>query len=297
VRFRRGARLDTGQVSDQRGMGGPGGLGGLGGLGGRPGVVLGGGGAVVGVIIAAILLFSGVLSGGGGGSQFGLQREEGRDLSNECQTGADANQRQDCRIVAVTNSIQNYWSGVVSGYQPATTVLFDGQVATGCGNATSAVGPFYCPADMMVYLDLGFFDELRTRFGASGGTFAEAYVVAHEYGHHVQNLLGTNRQVGTETGPKSGSVRLELQADCYAGVWAAHAVDTGLITELTNDDINDGLSAAAAVGDDRIQEAATGAVNREAWTHGSARQRQKWFSTGYRTGDGRECDTFAANAL
>jgi len=287
VRFRRGASLDPGQVSDRRGLGTA--------LGGR-GVLVGGGGGLAGLVVLVLVLIN-ALSGGGGSSGFGLRDEPGRDLSGECQTGADANQHQDCRVVAVVNSVQEYWGGTVDGYRPARTVLFDGGVATGCGNATSAVGPFYCPADEQVYIDLGFFDELHSRFGASGGTFAEAYVLAHEYGHHVQNLLGTSQRVGNDTGPKSGSVRLELQADCYAGVWSAHAEETGLITQLTNNDISDGLSAAAAVGDDRIQEAATGRVDRESWTHGSARQRQKWFSTGYRTGLPASCDTFAADAL
>jgi len=290
MRFRPGAKLRTRQVSDRRGMGA--------GLGGRPGVMLGGGGGIVGLIVALIFVFGGIAgdpSGGGGG--FGLRGDDGRDLGAQCQTGADANQREDCRIVAVVNSVQEYWQGAVQGYRPARTVLFEGQVATGCGNATSAVGPFYCPADEQVYIDLGFFDELRVRFGASGGTFAEAYVIAHEYGHHVQNLLGTNDRVGTESGPRSGSVRLELQADCFAGVWTASAEQTRFIENLTDQDIDDGLSAAAAVGDDRIQQAATGRVDRESFTHGSARQRQKWFSTGFRTGDARRCDTFASDAL
>jgi predicted metalloprotease len=287
MRFRRGARLDTGQVSDRRGMG----------SGFRPGMAVGGGGGILGLIVVVVLALGGFDSGGGGGG-FGLAGEDNGDLSRECQTGADANQRDDCRIVAVVNSVQEYWGGAVEGYRPTQTVFFEGQVDTSCGAATSAVGPFYCPADEQVYIDLGFYDDLRQRFDAQGGPFAEAYVIAHEYGHHVQNLLGTNRRVEPgEEGPRSGSVRLELQADCYSGVWAAHAVETALVEKLTDADITDGLDAAAAVGDDRIQQASTGEVNRESWTHGSARQRQKWFTVGYRTGDPNNCDTFAPDAL
>jgi predicted metalloprotease len=283
MRFRPGARLGTGQVSDRRGLGGT-------------GMMLGGGGGLVGLAVALLLVFTG-LGGGGGGGGFGLQGQGGEDLGAQCQTGADANQSQDCRMVAIVTSVQEYWQSAARDYRPAETVLFTGQVTTGCGNASSAVGPFYCPADEHVYVDLGFFDELHSRFGASGGTFAEAYVIAHEYGHHVQNLAGTNARVGSDTGPKSGSVRLELQADCFAGVWAAHAEQTRIVEDITDQDIADGLSAAAAVGDDRIQEAATGRVDRESFTHGTARQRQRWFSRGFRTGDPASCDTFAADAL
>jgi predicted metalloprotease len=288
MRFRRGARLDAGQVQDQRGS-----------RGGRGIAVGGGAGAVLVVVVLALL----GVDVGGGSDPFSLgtggsSSAPASELSATCRTGSDANQRDDCRIVGVVNSVQSYWGGEVQGYREAPTRFFTGQTSSGCGVATSAVGPFYCPSDQTVYIDLAFYGELRSQFGARGGAFAEAYVIAHEYGHHVQHLLGTDKRVGDDRqGETSGSVRLELQADCYAGVWAANAVETGYIEDLTTDDIADGLDAAAAIGDDRIQKKATGRVDKESWTHGSATSRQRWFDTGYRTGEPRRCDTFAADTL
>jgi predicted metalloprotease len=286
MRFRPGARLDAGQVQDRRGGGG-----------GRGLAVGGGAGTIVVVIVLALLGVN--VPGGSDPYSLGTGSEQpATELSETCKTGSDANQREDCRIVGVVNSVQAYWSENFDGYREAPTRFFTAQTSTRCGSASSAVGPFYCPADQTVYIDLSFYDELRSRFGARGGAFAEAYVIAHEYGHHVQHLMGTDERVGNDReGETSGSVRLELQADCYAGVWAANAVETGYIEELTAADISDGLDAAAAIGDDRLQKQATGRVDPETWTHGSSASRQKWFNTGYRQGDPNRCDTFAAGAL
>jgi uncharacterized protein len=288
VRFRKGARLDRSQVEDLRGRR----------MGGAP-VALGGGGIVTLIVVLAIVLLGGDPLDTGGGGLGGLDNitagaQPPASTLDHCQTGADANQHEDCRILAVVNSVQRYWEQAFRGYDPATTRFFEGGVSTACGNATSAVGPFYCPADRHVYIDLGFFDELESRFGASGGPLAQAYVIAHEYGHHVQNLEGTLRRAQSgDTGPQSDAVRVELQADCYAGAWVANAVRTGLIEEITRADVQDGLSAAAAVGDDRIQERIEGRVTPEAWTHGSAEQRQSWFVRGIEGGGPSSCDTFA----
>jgi predicted metalloprotease len=293
VRFRRDAPLDPGQVTDARGRSvGPGGL------------ALGGGG--VGAAALIIYLLIALLSGGGGGlgqlapldgQQVG-RGDTPAEVSTACRTGADANKREDCRIVAVVNSVQEFWHGVFqrSGrpYRYVDTVFFTDQVETGCGLASSQVGPFYCPNDQLVYIDLGFFDELSSRFGVENAPFAQAYVIAHEYGHHVQNQLGVLDRIGNDRqGPESRAVRPELQADCYAGVWAAHAVETGLIEDLTQADINQGLDAASAIGDDRIQEQTQGQVDKETWTHGSSEQRRRWLSRGYENGRPAACDTFS----
>jgi hypothetical protein len=294
MRFRRGARLDPDQVTDVRGRRmGPGGL------------AVGGGG--IGVAALVIYLLFALLSGGDSLGQLAPldERQVGAgdtpgEVSDACRTGEDANRRQDCRIVAVVNSVQAFWDGVFqrSGkqYQYVDTVFFTDQIDTGCGFASSQVGPFYCPRDQLVYIDLGFFDELQSRFGTGGAPFAQAYVIAHEYGHHVQDQLGVLDAIaGDRQGAESKAVRSELQADCYAGVWAANAVGSGAIEQLTQQDINDGLDAASAIGDDRIQEQTQGQVNPETWTHGSSEQRRRWFSRGYENGKPAACNTFSGS--
>lgn len=281
-------RLDTSQVSDRRG-----------GFGGLPGGGLTVGGGTVGIILTVLALIFGVPGAAGNLVDQGGSGSSGTsDLAQRCQTGADAANNEDCRIVAFVNSIQSYWTAEFQRegqtYSPAQTTFFTGQVSTGCGTASESVGPFYCSADTRVYIDLGFFDELKTKLGAQGGAFAQAYVMAHEYGHHIQDLTGSISAAGSDRkGATSGSVRVELQADCYAGVWAHNATATGIITNLSDADIADGLDAAGAVGDDRIQKEFQGKVTPETWTHGSSAQRQKWFSTGYQSGDPNSCDTFS----
>ena len=286
--FKPDVNLDPGRVRDARGRRVRGG-----------GLAVGGGLGTL-VIVALILLTGGDLGDviGGLGAAPVQEGPIGSQLINECETGADANQRQDCRLLGAVQSLDAYWSETFTAsgeafQQPGVEIFSDG-VNTECGAASSAVGPFYCPLDQTIYLDLGFYDDLESRFGAEGGPFAEMYVVAHEYGHHIQNLLGFLEQ-GRDTGAGGGAVRVELQADCLAGAWGANGVETGFLERLTREQIAQALNAASVIGDDRIQEQTQGQVNPETWTHGSSEQRQEWFSNGLEAGSIDGCDTFNAD--
>ncbi|MGV8886126.1 MAG: neutral zinc metallopeptidase [Microbacteriaceae bacterium] len=272
--------------------------------GGR-GVAVGGGIGLVGAIaVFLIAQFTGIDIGG-------LLPQGGApapDASNvaEC-TGAEANSGNlDCRLAGTAEVLDLYWGATLPDmgvtYSTPEFLLFDKATGTGCGSATSASGPFYCPADQTVYIDTAFYAELESRFGANGGALSQMYVLAHEWGHHVQNISGIMKGLDLQTtGPTSDGVRLEVQADCFAGAWVkgASTVDdaTGepYLKPATDAEIRDALSAAAAVGDDRIQQATQGQVQPETWTHGSADQRQKWFLAGYKGGP-NACNTFDVSA-
>lgn len=288
--FNEGMQIDTSTASSS---------------GGGMGMAIGGGGLGLLILVGALLL--GVDPGrvlNQQGSNTGGYSAPGFDLS-QCKTGADANKYVQCRVVATGNSVDAVWKQLMRGYTRPHVQLFTGSVDTGCGPATTAVGPFYCPVDQTAYFDTDFFRELVDKFGSSGGPFAQEYVVAHEYGHHVQQLQGVlGRSQQGAKGAGGNGVRTELQADCYAGIWAHYAStvkqeSTGVpyLQPLSDQDIQDALSAAASVGDDRIQKEATGRVNPESWTHGSSEQRQHWFTVGYQTGDPKKCDTFDAPNL
>jgi predicted metalloprotease len=298
------ARIDTSQVEDRRGSGGGLGGGGFGG-GGIPIPIPTGRGGWIGIIIAVLVM----LVGGGFGLNAVTGGEDSGDntaLEQKC-SGSDKLQQLDCRNALYVNSIQAYWRTALpqhfgKPYQPAKTVYFSQAVSTGCGQADSGVGPFYCPADDKVYLDLTFYRVLADQLGASG-EFAQPYVLAHEYGHHIQDLLGTEaamrRQQQRDPGHANQlSVMLELQADCYAGVWAKNATGTAdesgqkIFKSITETDIKEAIQTAEAIGDDAIQRRADRPVNPEEFTHGTSEQRQQSFTKGYDTGDPSSCDTF-----
>ena len=287
--FNDNARIDTGRVSKRSGA--------------KRGGMIAGGGVGIALLLALgsqlfgvnLLPFAPVVEELIGGSSLSGERSEALP---GCETGADANADAECRMAATADSLDKYWAGEVDGYRaPAEVVLFDAQTQSGCGLATAATGPFYCPPDEKIYLDVAFFDTLSRDYGASEGSLAQMYVLAHEWGHHISNLIGTLQQTGRESGPASGSVRLELQADCFAGAWVQNAstvtdsAGVPFLKPVTSEQIADAMSAAAAVGDDHIMESAGAQVNPERFTHGTSKQRQRWFQEGYRGGPGA-CGTF-----
>lgn len=287
--FNEKTQLDPSQVQDRRGR-----------STGRT-IAVGGGG--IGLLVLVVALIFGInpsdLNNMTGivPQNSDLSAGEVSNLATECQTGADANTRQDCAVVGYVNSIQAYWADEFashnSQYTPATTVLFSNTTQAACGYASGATGPFYCPDDQGIYLDLSFLDDLLSRFGARGGPFAEAYILAHEYGHHVQNQLGllNTSSYNRDRGPQSMTVYTELQADCLAGIWISHAVDTGYLSQLTEEEVRQNLDAAASVGDDRVQRQTQGYVSPESWTHGSSEQRYSALLDGIQSGDINTCET------
>ena len=301
MRFNPKARIDQSQIETRSGGGGGGGM--------RLPMPGGGGGKIgLGTIVVIVLLV--VLSqctgmdllGGSSGSQ-------DSPSANTCQTGEDANKSQDCAVDLFTNSVQGFWKGAYpeqtgKAYDEVQTVRFQGGTQSGCGPASTEMGPFYCPTDQKVYLDTTFFDDmLQGQLGAQGGPFAIGYVIAHEYGHHIEDQLGILGQIRTQRGPKSDAVRVELMADCLAGAWAKGAQETTdaqgqqIISELTQDDIKRAIDAAQAVGDDRIQKRASGRVDTDSFTHGTAKQRVRWFNRGLEQGTIKGCDTFSTDDL
>jgi predicted metalloprotease len=294
------SRVDVSGVDDRRGGGG---------LGGG-GLAIGGGTGLVGIVI--FILFQ-VLGGGGstgsfpqlgGGSANSTgQQESSEELEARCNSDKEALKKYtDCRLIKVYDIADNTWSDEFNrrgiSYRPPTLAFFTSAVNTACGDATAEVGPFYCPGDEEIYLDLDFLEQLQTQLGANGD-FAQAYIVAHEFGHHLQTVLGTEREVraAQQRNPDDAnkfSVAMELQADCYAGVWSTLADQQSSGINLTAENIAEAQRAASAVGDDRIQKQAQGRVDQESWTHGSAADRKKWFTIGASGGNMDQCDTFGS---
>lgn len=279
MRWTRGQRSE--HLRDQRGARGG-------------GLKLGLGGMVVLLILSLVFKRDFLSLAGTGGLAAGATAEGQLQSTPEEERLVDF-------VSFVLDSAQAFWArelpALGAEYRPAELTLFRDAVRSACGMAESATGPFYCPGDEMVYIDLGFYEELHRRFGAPGD-FAQAYVLAHEIGHHLQNVLGIEARVRATQQRQPGSandlsIRMELQADCLAGVWGHHTRNQGI---LEPGDVEEGLEAAAAVGDDRIQRMGGGAVNPEGWTHGSSEQRMRWFTEGFQSGDANRCDTFAARS-
>jgi uncharacterized protein len=287
--MRLGGARESSNVEDRRGMG----------IGGGKMAVGGGCGTLIIIIIALIFGVdpSQLLSGGGG-------PVEGPAPTQQQRPGPQQSDTQSQFIRRVLGTTEDVWNDIFrrngSDYREPTLQIFSGQTSTACGRAGASVGPFYCPADEKVYIDLSFYDDLQTRFRAPGD-FAQAYVIAHEVGHHVQQLLGTSDKVTqlqqrarSEAQANDLSVRLELQADCYAGVWGFYAKQRDI---LDPGDLEEALRAASAIGDDRLQREGGGRVVPDSFTHGSSEQRMRWFRAGFDTGDIRRCDTFSTRSL
>ena len=295
---------DSSNMDDQRGRGGRGGGGGGGGFsipglggggggggGGLPGGAMAGGG-IMGVLVLLAAMFLPQLMGGGAAQP--VTAPEGPSSNKACVTELEQ------IVCGATNDTQQYWTKALPKYfgvtyQQTKTRLFDAPIQTGCGRGSPETGPFYCPADYLVYIDLTFLQQIEKQLVGSTSDLAEQYIVAHEYGHHVQNVLGTNAKVqqASKRNPSKAnqySVALELQADCYAGVWVGDANRRGLL-ESPNE-IAEAIAAAEGVGDDRIQQQTQGRIDPEKWTHGSAAQRRTWFLQGYNSVDPTTCDTF-----
>ena len=310
---------NSSRIDDRRGQGGGGGGGGLGGLlrgglgggggggglplpgGGLGGLLKGGGGLMTLLVLAAVFILPKLLGGGlGGGGGSGLSpATQGGDQATAGGAGV-CDSELEAIICGATDDVAQYWTDQLPlsfnvAYQETKTVFFSGSTNTGCGQASSQTGPFYCPIDNLVYFDLDFLVTLQNQFGATGDLAAQ-YIVAHEYGHHIQNLLGLNAQMheAQQADPDRAnqySVALELQADCFAGAWARDAADRARFDDPK--EVEEALNAAAAVGDDRIQQQTQGRVDPESWTHGSSAQRVEWFQRGFQTGDPQRCSTFS----
>lgn len=294
--FNENAQIDTSGITQRSG-------------GGRTGAAVGGGSILFAIVAFVIAQVTGVdISGLVGGGQQSSQSEtvDQKQGGFSC-SGQDANRDVNCRMAGAQNSLDDFWRAESPKhgfrYETPGFVLYRGQTQSACGTASNSVGPFYCPNDNSMYVEPTFFKLLEQQFGAKDGPTAELYVVGHEWGHHIQTLNGTIQQINQrDTGPTSDSVKLELQADCFAGVWLQHASETkdkngtALLKPLTDAEIKNALGAAAGVGDDHIQETAGRGVNPEGFTHGTSEQRQRWFTAGYR-GSFEQCDTFSAPRL
>jgi predicted metalloprotease len=284
--------------SGQRGGGGGFGFPGMGGSGGGMGIPGGmkAGGGLLGIIVLLAVIFLPKLLGDQSATLDGASASEPQSGSNESACTTELEQI----VCGVTNDVQEYWTTALPEsfgvqYQQTKTRLFDQPMNTGCGTASPETGPFYCPADLLVYIDLGFMQQIESQFVGATSDLAEQYILAHEYGHHVQNVLGTNAEAqrASQQDPSRAneySVALELQADCYAGVWVGDANRRGLLDDPS--EIQEAIKAAEGVGDDRIQQKTTGRIDPERWTHGSAQQRRTWFMAGFNSLDPKQCNTF-----